>query len=47
MIPTEREHVNPTLHSIICVAKTLILTVRGYEYEVLGNEVSGDVQQSS
>ena len=57
MIPTEREHVNPTLfaynfqnvvlHSIICFVKTVILTERGYEYEVLGDEVSGDVRQSS
>ena len=57
MIPTEREHVNPTLfaynlqnvvlHSIICFVKTVILTERGYEYEVLGDEVSDDVRQSS
>ena len=57
MFPTEREHVNPALvaynfqnvvlHSIICFVKTEILIERGYEYEVLGDEVSGDVQQSS
>ena len=57
MIPIEREHVNPTLfaynfqnvlfHSIICFVKTVILTEMGDEYEVLGNEVSGDVRQSS
>ena len=57
MIPTEREHANPTLvayslknvllHSIICFVKTVILTERGYEYEVLGDEVSSDVLQSS
>ena len=32
---------------IICLVKTVILTERGYEYEVLGDEVSGDVRQSS
>ena len=57
MIPTEREHANPILfahifqnvllHSIICFVKTVILTDMGYEYEVLGDEVSGDVRQSS
>jgi hypothetical protein len=33
--------------SIICFVKTVLLTERGYEYEVLGDEVSGDVRQSS
>ena len=57
MIPTETEHANPMLfaynfqnvlsHSIICFVKTVILTERGYEFEVLGDEVSGDVRQSS
>ena len=57
MILTERERINSTLfaynfqnvllHSIICFVKTVILTERGYEYEVLGDEVSGDVRQSS
>ena len=57
MIPTERGHANPTLfahefhnvelHSIICFVKVLLLTERDYEYEVSGDEVSGDVRQSS
>ena len=56
MILTERErtyatlfayNLNVLLHSIICFVKTVILTERGYEYEVLGDEVSGDVRQSS
>ena len=57
MILTEKEHVNPSsfaynfknvlLHCIICFVKTVLLTERGYEYEVLGDEVSGDVRQSS
>ena len=57
MIPTERERTNPTLfaynfqnvllHSIIRFVKTVLLTERGYEYEVVGDEVSGDVRQSS
>ena len=52
MIPTEREYGNPTLFahefqkvvllSIICFVKVVLLTERGYEYEV-----SGDVWQSS
>ena len=57
MILNEREYANPILfayifqnvllHSIICFVKTVILTERGYVYEVLGDEVSGDVRQSS
>ena len=57
MILTEREKVNPSLfahnlkhvllHCIICFVKTVLLTERGYEYEVLGDEVLGDVRQSS
>ena len=52
MVPAEREYANPTsfahefqkvvLHSIICFVKVVLLTERGYEYEV-----SGDVRQSS
>ena len=52
MIFTEREYANPTLFahefqkvvllSIICFVKVVLLTERGYEYEV-----SGDVRQSS
>ena len=52
MVLTEREYANPTLfahefqkvvsHCIICFVKVVLLTERGYEYEV-----SGDVRQSS
>ena len=52
MILTEREYANATLfahvlinvvlYCIICFVKVVLLTERGYEYEV-----SGDVRQSS
>ena len=52
MILTEREYTNPTLFTrkfqhvcavcIVCFVKVVLLTQRGYEYEV-----SGDVRQSS
>ena len=57
MILTERKYANPTLfahkfqkvvlYCIICFVKVVLLTERGYEYEVSGDEVSGDVRQSS
>ena len=57
MILNEREYANPTLfahefqnvvsHCIICFVEVALLTERGYEYEVSGDEVSGDVRQSS
>ena len=57
MILTERGYANPTLFAhefqnvvlfcIICFVKVVLLTERGYEYEVSGDEVSGDVRQSS
>jgi hypothetical protein len=52
VIPIERDYANPTLFahefhkvvslSIICFVKVVLLTERGYEYEV-----AGDVRQSS
>ena len=52
MILTEKEYANPALFahefqkvvllSIICFVKVVLLTERGYEYEV-----AGDVRQSS
>ena len=38
---------NVVLHSIICFVKVVLLTEKGNEYEVSGDEVSGDIRQSS